>query len=336
MTSARLLGLAVAATLVSGCGPLSILASEGPGAAEIARLWWWLFWMTIIPTVFVLGFLGLAIHRGRRARAVSDAPASSDIKIIVGIGAMMPLAVILVLLVQSFITGTRTAEPPQTPTLTVEVIAHQFWWEIRYPDLGIVTANEIHIPAGESTRLELTSADVIHSFWVPALHGKIDTNPGRVNVFWLHPDRPGVYRGQCAEFCGTQHALMGFLVVAEPRDAFDSWIEQRRQAATPAAEAAAARGQEVFELGGCNQCHAVNGIFEPLVRTGPDLTHLASRRTLAAATVPNTSEHLRAFIRDPHARKPGVRMPANPLPDEDLDALVTFLQGRAVAPLSIR
>jgi cytochrome c oxidase subunit II len=316
------------AALAAGCGPLNILASEGPGAAEIERLWWWLFWMTIIPTIFVLGFLALAVYRGLGATAVSDAPASSDIKVIVGVGAVMPLMVVLVLLVQSFITGQRTAEPPQTPTTRVEIIAHMFWWEVRYPDLGVVTANELHIPAGESTLLELTSADVIHSFWVPALHGKIDTNPGRVNVFWLHPDRPGEYRGQCAEFCGTQHALMGFLVIAEPREAFDAWIEARRQPAAPPVAAGAARGREVFELAGCNQCHAVGGLFRPLVaNTGPDLTHLGSRRTLAAATVPNTAENLRAFIWNPHARKPGVRMPATPLPDEDMDALVSFLEG---------
>jgi cytochrome c oxidase subunit II len=326
MTTLRLLVLLAAASLASGCTPLSILASEGPGAAAIARLWWWLFWMTIVPTVFVLGFLALAVYRGRRARQVSDVPASRDTAIILWVGGAMPLAVILVLMVQSFLTGRQTAEPPQETTLRVEIIAHQFWWEIRYPDHGVVTANEIHLPAGESTRLELTSNDVIHSFWVPALHGKIDTIPGRVNVFWLHPDRQGVYRGQCAEFCGIQHALMGLIVVAEPREAFDAWIEQRRTPAAPPAEGAAARGQQVFETAGCSLCHAVIGIFEPrLPNTGPDLTHLASRRTLAAATVPNTTVHLRDFIRDPHVRKPGVRMPATPLSDEDLDAIVAFL-----------
>jgi cytochrome c oxidase subunit 2 len=316
------------AVLASGCGPLNILASEGPAAAELARLWWWLFWMTIIPTIFVLGFLGWAVYRGRRRREVSNAPASRDILIILGVGAAMPLAVISVLMVRSFIAGQRTTEPPVPPALTVQVIAHQFWWEFRYPELCIVTANEMHVPAGEPTRLELTSADVIHSFWVPALHGKIDTNPGRLNVFWLQPDRPGEYRGQCMEFCGVQHALMGFLLIAEPRDGFEQWVRERQQPAAPAAETARARGQEVFELGGCNQCHAVRGIHEPLVpNTGPDLTHFGSRRTLGAATVPNTAEHLQAFIANPHARKPGVRMPPTPLAGEDMDALVAFLHG---------
>jgi cytochrome c oxidase subunit II len=327
MTRYVRLGLLPVAALTSGCGPLSILASDGPAAAAITNLWWWLFWMTIIPTIFVLGFLALAVHRGRQAREVSGAPASRDVRIILVIGAAMPLAVILVLMVQSFRTGQRTTEPPQPTTLTVEVIAHQFWWEVRYPDLGIITANEIHIPVGESTRLHVTSADVIHSFWVPALHGKIDTVPGRVNVFWLQPDRAGEYRGQCTEFCGVQHALMGFLLVAEPRAAFDGWVEERRQSAIRSADATAGRGQEVFQIGGCNHCHAVRGIFEARVpNTGPDLTHVGSRRTLAAATVPNTADHLRAFIHDPHARKPGVRMPATPLAGEDMDALVAFLQ----------
>ena len=328
MMRVRLPILAGAAALASGCGPLSILAADGPGAAAIAHLWWWLFWGTIIPTIFVLGFLAYAVYRGRAARQVSDAPASRDITIILAIGAVMPLLVILMLMVQSFRTGQRTTEPPELPRTRVEIVAHMFWWEVRYPDLGVVTANELHIPAGESTMLELTSADVIHSFWVPALHGKIDTIPGRVNIFWLHPDRPGEYRGVCAEFCGVQHALMGFLVVAQPRDAFDAWIAERRRAAVAPADGLAARGQQAFELGGCQHCHAVGGIFEPRVEnTGPDLTHLGSRRTLAAATVPNTAENLRAFIRNPHVRKPGVRMPATPLGDDDLDALVVFLQG---------
>jgi cytochrome c oxidase subunit II len=327
MTRTARLALLPAVAAASGCGPLNILAAEGPGAAAIAELWWWLFWMTIIPTVLVLGFLALAVRRGLRAREVSGAPDSTDLRIIVGVGAVMPLAVVLVLLVQSMLTGQRTTEPPVAPTLRVQIIAHMFWWEVRYPDLGVVTANELHIPAGETTLLELTSSDVIHSFWVPALHGKIDTNPGRVNVFWLQPDRPGEFRGQCAEFCGTQHALMGFLVVAEPRESFDRWIADRQQLAAPAA-AQAGRGQEVFGQAGCNQCHAVRGLFEPHVgNTGPDLTHLASRRTLAAATVSNTADNLRAFVRDPHVRKPGVRMPATPLPDADLDALVAFLEG---------
>jgi cytochrome c oxidase subunit II len=257
---------------------------------------------------------------------VSDAPASRDLAIILWVGAAMPLAVILVLMVQSFRTGQLTNEPPQPPAVRVQIIGHMFWWEVRYPDLDVVTANEIHLPVGESTVIEVWSEDVIHSVWVPALHGKIDANPGRVNLFWLQPDRPGVFRGQCAEFCGTQHALMGMLVVAEPREAFDDWIARRRAPAPAPVSTAAQRGAEVFAEAGCDFCHTVRGRFEPeLANTGPDLTHLATRRTLAAATMPNTRENLRDWIANPHRRKPGVRMPDTPLDPADLDALVAYL-----------
>lgn len=329
MTNRWCAAVLAAAPLLAGCGPMPILAPEGPGAAAIEGLWWWLFWMTIIPTVLVIAFLLLAVARRRHATTVSEAPASRDIALILWIGGAMPLAVILVLMFQSFRTGQRTVEPPQAPAVTVEIIGHKFWWEVRYPGLGVVTANEIHIPAGESTRLELTSTDVIHSFWVPALHGKIDTLPGRINVFWLQPDRPGVYRGQCAEFCGTQHALMGLLVIAEPREAFEAWLDRRRQPATRPADLQAERGAEVFVQASCHLCHTVNGLFEApqVANTGPDLTHLASRRTLAAAAMLNTETNLRDWIRNPHTRKPGVRMPdSRTMSEEDLDALVGFLR----------
>jgi cytochrome c oxidase subunit II len=312
---------------LAGCGPMSILDTAGPGAAAIAGLWWWLFWMTIVPATAVIGFLLFAVSRRRRATEVSDVPASRDLALILWIGAAMPLAVILVLMVQSFRTGQLTNEPPQAPSVRVEIVGHKFWWEVRYPDLGIVTANEIHLPVGESTVIEVWSEDVIHSVWVPALHGKIDANPGRVNVFWLQPDRAGIFRGQCAEFCGTQHALMGMIVVAEPRPAFDAWVARRRLPAAAPADTEALRGAAVFAQAGCGFCHTVSGLFEPQVaNTGPDLTHLASRRTLAAATMPNTPENLRDWILNPHSRKPGVRMPDTPLPAGELDALVTFLR----------
>ncbi len=313
--------------LLAGCGTMPVLTPAGPGAAAIVTLWWWLFWMTVVPAALVIGFLLLVVLRRRRAVRVSDVPASRDVAIILWAGGVMPLAVIVVLMVQSFRTGQHTTEPPQEATVRVQIVGHKFWWEVRYPDLGVVTANEIHIPVGESTLIELTSADVIHSFWVPALHGKIDTIPGRTNVFWMQPDRAGVYRGQCAEFCGTQHALMGLLVVAEPRLEFDEWVARSQRAAARPVDAQALRGQEVFVEASCHLCHAVTGLFDPRVsNTGPDLTHLAGRRTLAAASMPNTAENLRAWIGNPHDRKPGVRMPRTVITESDLDALVTFLR----------
>jgi cytochrome c oxidase subunit II len=307
---------------------MPVLTPEGPGAAAIETLWWWLFWMTIIPATFVIGLCLYAVHRGRRRSRVSDAPASRDVAIILWLGAAMPLAVLIVLLIQSFRTGQATNEPPEPPAVTIEIVGHKFWWEIRYPDHGIVTANEIHIPVGQVVRTVLWSADVIHSFWVPALHGKIDNLPGRVNEFWLRADRAGEHLGFCAEFCGTQHALMRVLVIAQPPDEFAAWIDERRRPAVIPEDPVAARGQGVFTQGACHVCHSVRGVFEPPPDgpAGPDLTHFGQRRTLGSAIMPNTPENLARWIHDPHLHKPGVRMPASPMDPADLEALVTYLQ----------
>jgi cytochrome c oxidase subunit II len=319
--------VAAAGLTQAGCAPIIVLEPQGPGAAAITDLWWWLFWMTIIPTVFVLGLLFLVIRRRRRAIALDPAPESSNVALVLWIGGAMPLAVILVLMVQSFRTGHLTAEAPQSPTVHVRIVAHKFWWEVHYPEHGVVTANEVHLPVGQVARLELTSADVIHSFWIPALHGKLDALPGRTNIFWVQPDHAGTYRGQCAEFCGTQHALMGLLVLAQPEEEFAAWLEaQRRPVALPQ-DATLARGEVVYQQAGCHLCHAVEGRFDPPVaNAGPDLTRFGSRQTLGAVAMTNTAPNLRDWIVDPHRRKPGVRMPASSLAEDDLDALVAFLR----------
>jgi cytochrome c oxidase subunit 2 len=209
--------------------------------------------------------------------------------------------------------------------VTVEVIGHQFWWEIRYPDSGVVTANEITIPAGEPVRLLLRSADVIHSFWVPQLHGKMDLVPGRENTFWVTADTPGRYRGICAEFCGIQHAKMHKLVVALDRPDFDAWLQdQQAEAAEPATEQAR-RGREVFLQSSCVECHAVRG-HTPPNDVGPDLTHLASRFTLAAGILPNNRGALGGWLLDPQSQKRGARMPPTNLSGPDLQALLDYLE----------
>ena len=317
----------LAGGLAAGCGAMPVLQPQGPGAAAIADLWWWLFWMTVLPATGVLAFLLLAVLRRRHAADLDQAPESSNLAIILWVGGAMPLAVILVLMVQSFRTGPRAAEPPQEPAMRVRVVGHMFWWEVHYPDYGVVTANEIHVPVGQATQFELQSADVIHSFWIPALHGKLDMIPGRTNTFWVQPDRPGIFRGQCAEFCGTQHALMGLMVVAEPPDAFDDWIAAQRRPVSLGGEQALARGEAVFKEAGCHLCHAVEGRFDPPVaNTGPDLTRFGSRRTIGSVTMLNTDANLRDWIDNPHRRKPGVRMPASLLTDDDLTALVAYLR----------
>jgi cytochrome c oxidase subunit II len=211
----------------------------------------------------------------------------------------------------------------------VKITGSQWWWEIEYVDSAssrrLVTANELHIPVGAPIRIELAARDVIHSFWVPRLHGKLDMVPGHRNVMWLRADSAGVYRGQCAEFCGHQHAKMALTVVAEPREAFDAWLNHQLQPAPPPATTDQIRGREVFESSTCLMCHTIRGT-SAAASTGPDLTHLASRGTIAAGTLPNTRGNLGGWITDPHSIKPGVKMPANSLSPDDLHALLSYLE----------
>jgi cytochrome c oxidase subunit 2 len=210
--------------------------------------------------------------------------------------------------------------------LTVQVIGEQFWWRVVYPG-GAETANEIHIPVGRSVRLKVTSNDVIHSFWVPRLMGKIDLIPGKVNTLLLRADEPGVYRGACAEFCGMQHAHMLVHVIAEPPPQFDAWLAREQRPAREAEDPAARRGAQVFARAGCINCHrlrigggAIGGA------AGPDLTHLASRRTLAGGMLDNTVGNLGGWIVNSQALKPGNKMPPIPLDGPDLQALLAYLR----------
>jgi len=208
----------------------------------------------------------------------------------------------IILAVATFITlsGLRVFDrPPEGVELTVLVRGHMFWWEIEYPDHAVTTANEVHIPVGQSVRVELESADVIHSFWVPQLHGKLEMIPGKTNVLYLRADEPGVYFGKCAEFCGQQHANMEFQLIAQPRSEFDAWLEaQAADAAEPESELAE-RGREVFVGSPCAACHVIRGVTTGAAQAGPDLTHLATRRTLAARTLDNVRGNLGAWILDP-------------------------------------
>jgi cytochrome c oxidase subunit 2 len=215
------------------------------------------------------------------------------------------------------------------PSNAIEVVAigHQFWWEYRYPGLNVVTANELHVPVSDSahptpTFITLLSADTAHSFWVPRLAGKTDLIPNRVNHMWIDPHQAGTYLGQCAQYCGTQHAKMLLRVYVQPRDEFDRWIQEQRQPAH--VSDAASHGQHIFETTACINCHAVAGTAAD-GRFGPNLTHLISRETIASGAVENTPENLRRWIQNPDAIKPGSRMPAMQLSDQDLDAVAAYL-----------
>jgi cytochrome c oxidase subunit II len=245
---------------------------------------------------------------------------------------VIPILVVVML----FLTTTRviwqTEAAPKPPVaVDVVVIGHQFWWEYRYPKLGVVTANELHVPVSDPamptpTYLAMSSADTDHSFWVPRLAGKMDVIPNRRNTMWIDPQAPGLYLGQCAQYCGTQHAKMLLRVYAQSPEDFAAWIKQQQKPADPdlSGNPAAAEGQTVFMHNACINCHTIAGTVGT-GRYGPDLTHLASRDTIASGSVQNTPENLRKWIADPNSMKPGVLMPPMHLNDHDLDVITAYL-----------
>ncbi len=238
------------------------------------------------------------------------------------------IVVVLFLATARVIASVQNAARP-SGTIEVTVIGHQFWWEYRYPDLKVVTANELHIPVSDPahptpTFLTLLSADTDHSFWVPRLAGKTDLIPNHPNSMWVDPHETGLFLGQCSQYCGVQHALMLLRVYVQPRDEFDRWIEQQSQPAAAMSQTASA-GQRIFEATACVNCHTVAGTVAK-GRFGPDLTHLMSRDTIASGAVPNTADNLRRWIRDPATIKAGSLMPAMGLSDPDLDAVTAYME----------
>jgi len=234
---------------------------------------------------------------------------------------------VLILVTSRAIADIQNRKPP-TSAVQATVIGHQWWWEIRYPELGIVTANELHVPASDGrgsrpTFLKLQSADVAHSFWVPLLAGKTDLIPNRENLMWIEPTKPGTYLGNCAEYCGTQHARMLIRVVVHPPDEFERWAREQQQSAS--VETSAAAGRKVFFANSCVNCHTIGGTSAQ-GKFGPDLTHLMSRETLAAGAAPNTKDNLRLWVRDPQKIKVGCLMPNMQLTDEEVDQVVAYLQ----------
>jgi cytochrome c oxidase subunit II len=325
MRPLRLAAPAAAALLVAGCANApSTLDTRGPAAASISTLWWVMLAMGTVLFLVSTGYLLYAALRPRPERGPRSLVGADD-RFIAVWGIAIPAVTLLIVLGLTIRTGAETYRPPADPELTIEVIGHQFWWEVRYPDAEatVITANEIHMPAGQPVRFILTSGDVIHSFWVPQLHGKMDQMPGRTNEFWLEADEPGEYRGICAEFCGIQHAQMHFILVAHEEEAFAGWLADRTGEPRTGGDVAA--GEQVFVEANCVACHAVRGLREP-TDLGPDLTDFATRRTLAAGMQVNDRDNLREWIRNPAASKPGVRMPAWTLGDDELEDLLDYLE----------
>jgi cytochrome c oxidase subunit 2 len=309
---------------------LNIFAAESTPTKAIVDLSILVLSITTLIFVVVAGLLVYAIVKFRATRANADRePAqvygSTQIELA---WTVVPVLIVIVLFAATARVIHAIQDAPQPPTaVDVTVIGHQFWWEYRYPTLGVVTANELHVPVSDPSRLRptvlrLLSADTDHSFWIPQLAGKTDLIPNRVNYLWMDPRRPGVFLGQCAQYCGTQHAKMLQRVSVDAPDEFDAWIRAQREPAIE--DASAISGRRVFETTACINCHAIRGTVAN-GRFGPDLTHLMSRATIASGAAENTPENLRAWLRDPEAIKPGSLMPAMQLADAELDALVRYM-----------
>ncbi|HET7549008.1 MAG TPA: cytochrome c oxidase subunit II [Usitatibacter sp.] len=312
-----------------------VLQPAGPAAAHIATLWW--LTLAICGAVFIAILVAFLIALVRAPRADAATPpdlaplgsAEPRTRLVVSIAVACSIVGLLVLLAGSIAADRALARMPEDDALHIQVTGHQWWWDVIYddpqPSRRFQTANEIHIPVGRPVLLSLQSGDVIHSFWVPNLAGKKDLIPGHILTLRLQADKAGTYRGQCAEFCGLQHAFMGFEVIAESPQAFAAWSDAQREPAHAPSDPGTTRGHDLFLTGTCMMCHAIAGTPAG-ARAGPDLTHVASRKWLAAGAVPNDPEHLAAWIRDPGQFKPGAQMPPHAVPKDELDALVAYLE----------
>jgi len=316
----------------------SALDPAGPQAGRIIDLWWMMFWVTGAVFLIVMGFLVAALARRRRPYA-GEAADLPDVKpeasgerrmshmVLTGVG--ITVVILFVFLIKSYVAGRALDALHEQDHLTVTVIGHQWWWEVQYPDYGVITANEIHVPvAGDentATYLRLQSQDVIHSFWVPQLSGKSDLVPNRTNYMWIDKDNGDLYLGQCAEYCGTQHANMLIRVVVDPPDEFRAWLANQQVDAPEPQTPMQTKGRDVFLSEACSGCHQIRGTAAH-ARVGPDLTHLATRSTIAAATLPNRKGYLAGWILDPQHQKPGVRMPALELSGPEIQALLAYLE----------
>ncbi|HWD08851.1 MAG TPA: cytochrome c oxidase subunit II [Actinomycetota bacterium] len=330
--AARLRAGACALTLLTaGCASEanspSILRSSGLGALDVERLWWILFAISAAVFAIVMALVFVALVRRNRPPVQVSGPEEEvpwGGRFILLAGVVIPAVILTGTFALTLHEMSLLDTSGRHPAFTIQVIGHDWWWEARYPN-GAVTANEIHIPTGQTVRVDLTTADVIHSFWVPQLQVKTDMIPGRSNHTWLRTSSPGRYRGQCAQFCGLQHAHMIFYVVADPPQVFQSWLAgQAAPAATPDTAQAAA-GERTFLTSTCTGCHTIRGTGAAGV-VGPDLTHLASRQTLAAGTLANTPGNLAEWITDPQHVKPGAEMPPTGLTPAQAQALVAYLE----------
>ncbi|MGB8350651.1 MAG: cytochrome c oxidase subunit II [Gaiella sp.] len=325
-----LLGLPLV-LLLAACGSdQSTLQPASKASSDIATVWWVMLVGSAVVFAVVLALVVVVVVRRRGAATPADGPGGRNrgAHIFVGLaGVLVPLVVLAALfaLTLGTVSTTSSAAGASSSVMTIQVTGRQWFWDVEYPDHHVRTANEIHIPVDETVTIVALSGDVIHSFWVPELNRKIDMIPGQRNVIRLRADRAGVFRGQCAEFCGLQHAHMAFTVVAEPRDTLDAWLARESQPAPQPQTVAEQRGQQVLLGSSCVYCHTIDGT-NASGQIGPDLTHLASRRSIGAGVVPNTPGYLAGWILDPQHLKPGNKMPATALSGPELQDLLAYLR----------
>jgi cytochrome c oxidase subunit 2 len=333
---APLIIIATAASTGQGCaGIQSALDPAGPQSERISHLWWLMFGGCSVVYLIVMGALAVALWRQRQrdlspdGHLVIDEGSERRMTKAVALALAATTVILFGFMISDYVTGRALTSLHSSDAVTIKVTGHQWWWDFEYddpsPSQRVRTANEIHIPIGRPVQLQMTSGDVIHSLWVPNLYGKTDLLTGHQTVMWFQADRPGVYRGQCAEYCGHQHAHMAFVVVAEDAGRFNDWLEDQRRPAPSPAGVEQQRGQQVFLTRSCVMCHQIRGT-DAGARVGPDLTHLAARRTIAAGTLRNNRANLGDWVTDPQRTKPGNRMPANELSGEDLNALLSYLE----------
>jgi cytochrome c oxidase subunit II len=304
---------------MTGCGvrrPYSILWPAGPQAGHIERLSWLLFIvMGLVYGVTLLLVVWALVARKRNGPVMGT-------RFVVIAGVVVPMVILVFLLIVDLRVNRRLSVDEFD--LEIQVRGRGWWFEVRYPEDGVVDANEIHVPVGKMVRYELLSESMIHSFWVPRLGGKRDQLPDHSNYLKLMADAPGVYHGTCTEYCGGQHARMEFRLVALTSEDFEEWLDRRRKPPPLPTDPDLIHGREVFTRAGCAECHAITGLSE--ANTGPDLSYLGARRTLAAGQVTNNRANLSGWIADPQSIKPGARMPASYLTPEELHGLVAYLR----------
>ncbi len=333
-------GAALCAAVLTSCAgrQQSAVDPAGPQSDKIATLWW--FFFVLLGAIFVVVMVLTAITLTRGHRGIEQEPlegrhkaseaTEGKLRRVVTVASVATIVILFVLLVASVGTGKAVSElGNKTNGIVIEVTGNQWWWHVRYASAIqseiFDTANEIHIPVGRPVLIRGMSNDVIHSFWVPNLHGKRDLIPSHVTTEWIQADHPGVYRGQCAEFCGLQHAHMILYVIAEPEDKFEAWRRNQVQPAVTPSDPDKQHGQQIFLNYACVYCHQIRGTTAS-GQNGPDLTHFGARRGIAANTLPNTAGNLSGWIVDPQSAKPGNHMATIAVKSEDLQPLIDYLE----------